>query len=86
VLAQAYFWFSFVGNVTMLLVKLLIVILLIGVIVSLFSGLFFLIKDDGSKKRITTALSFRIGLSVLAIVVIIIAGLTGVLPIRSTPF
>ncbi len=70
----------------MLLVKLLIVVLLLAIVVSLFSGLFFLVKDDGSKKRTVKALTFRIGLSVLAIIVIVIAGLTGVIPIKQTPF
>ena len=63
----------------MLLVKLIIIILLLAIVVSLFSGLFFLVKDDGSKKRLVNALTWRIGLSLVAIAVIIIAGLTGVL-------
>lgn len=70
----------------MLLIKLLIVILLIAIVVSLFTGLFFLVKDDGSKKRTVNALTFRIGFSVLAILVIVIGGLTGIIPIKQTPF
>lgn len=70
----------------MLLIKLIIVILLVAIIVSLFSGLFFLVKDDGSKKRTVRALTFRIGFSVLAILVIVIAGLTGIIPIKQPPF
>ena len=68
----------------MLLVKLIIIILLLAIVVSLFSGLFFLVKDDGSKSRTVNALTWRIGLSIVAIAVIIIAGLTGVLESRST--
>ncbi len=64
----------------MLLVKLLIIILLLAIIVSLFSGLFFLVKDDGSKKRTVNALTWRIGLSLLALAVIAIAGFAGLLP------
>jgi len=63
----------------MLLVKLIIIILLLAIIASLFSGLFFLVKDDGSKKRTVNALTWRIGLSIVAIVVIIIAGAAGLL-------
>ena len=63
----------------MLLVKLLIVILLLAVIVSLFSGLFFLVKDDSTQKRTVNALTWRIGLSLVAIAVIVIAGLAGLL-------
>ncbi len=70
----------------MLLMKLVIVILLVAIIVSLFSGLFFLVKDDGSKKRTVRALTFRIGFSVLAILIIVIGGLTGIIPIKQTPF
>ena len=70
----------------MLLVKLLIVVLLLAIIASLFSGLFFLVKDDGKEKRTVKALTFRIGFSVLAILVIVIAGLTGLIPIKQNPF
>ena len=44
--------------------KLVIVLLLVGVIVSLFSGLFFLFRDHGAGQRTVKALSFRVGLSV----------------------
>ena len=44
--------------------KLVIVLLLIGVIVSLFSGLFFLFRDHGAGQRPVKALSIRVGLSV----------------------
>lgn len=64
----------------MLLVKLIIIILLLAVIASLFSGLFFLVKDESGNKRTVKALTWRIGLSLVAILVIVIAGLTGVLP------
>ncbi len=70
----------------MLLVKVIIVVLLLAVICSLFSGLFFLVKDDSSGKRTVKALTFRIGLSIVAIIVIIIAGLTGLLPMKQGPF
>jgi len=63
----------------MLLVKLLIIILLLAVVVSLFSGLFFLVKDDSSKSRTVNALTWRIGLSVVALAVIGIASWAGLL-------
>ncbi len=63
----------------MLLVKLIIIILLLAIVASLFTGLFFLVKDDGSKKRTVNALTWRIGLSIVAILVIIVAGATGLL-------
>ena len=69
----------------MLLVKLIVIILLLFVIVSLFSGLFFLVKDKGETKRTVNALTVRIGLSILAIVIIIIAGATGLIELNPNP-
>ena len=69
----------------MLFVKFIVILLLGFIIVSLFSGLFFLVKDKGQTKRTVNALTFRIGLSILAIVIIIIAGLLGVIEINPSP-
>lgn len=69
----------------MLLVKLIVIILLLFVIGSLFSGLFFLVKDKGETRRTVNALTLRIGLSVLAIVIIIIAAATGLIELNSNP-
>ena len=62
-----------------MLVKLLVVLLLLAVIISLFSGLFFLVKDKGHTKRTVNALSIRIGLSVFAFVLLMIAAATGLI-------
>jgi len=70
----------------MLLVKMIVLILLIFVVISLFSGLFFLVKDKGQTKRTVNALSVRIGLSILIIVVIMIAAATGVIEFNGSPF
>jgi len=69
----------------MLLVKVIVLLLLGFVVVSLFSGLFFLVKDKGKTNRTVNALSVRIGLSVLAIVVVMIAGATGVIELNPSP-
>lgn len=69
----------------MLLVKLIVGILLIAVVISLFSGLFFLVKDKGQTKRTVNALSVRIGLSILIIVVVMIAAATGVVDFNADP-
>jgi FtsH-binding integral membrane protein len=53
--------------------KILVVILLFLVIASLFSALFFMYRDKGNSKRMVTALTFRIVLSV-AIFLILIGG------------
>lgn len=52
--------------------KLVIVLLLVGVIVSLFSGLFFLFRDHGAGQRTVKALSFRVGLSVALFVLLLV--------------
>ena len=69
----------------MLLVKLIVLLLLGFVIISLFSGLYFLVKDKGQTNRTVNALSVRIGLSILAIVVVMIAGATGVIELNPSP-
>jgi len=69
----------------MLLVKIIVLILLLFVVISLFSGLYFLVKDKGQSSRTVNALTWRIGLSVIAIIVVLIAGVTGVLEINPIP-
>ncbi len=69
----------------MLLVKFIVLLLLGFVIISLFSGLYFLVKDKGQSNRTVNALSVRIGLSILAIVVVMIAGATGVIELNPSP-
>ena len=69
----------------MLLVKVIVLLLLGFVVISLFFGLFFLVKDKGQTDRTVNALSVRIGLSILAIVVVMIAGATGVIELNPSP-
>ena len=65
--------------------KVLIVTLLLAIIVSLFSGLVFLIKDDSKSNRVLTSLAVRVGLSILLLVVILISLWQGALTINPTP-
>jgi len=69
----------------MLFVKFIVLLLLGAIMVSLFAGLFFLVKDKGQTKRTVNALTVRIGLSLVAIVVILIAAATGVIEFNSNP-
>lgn len=69
----------------MLFVKFMVLLLLGFVIVSLFTGLYFLVKDKGQTNRTVNALSVRIGLSILAIIIVIIAGATGVIELNPSP-
>lgn len=52
---------------------------------SLFSGLYFLVKDKGQTNRTVNALTLRIGLSIVAILVVVIAGATGVIELNPSP-
>ena len=52
--------------------KLIILLLLVGVIGSLFSGLFFLTRDRGQGDRTVKALTLRIGFSILIFVLLIL--------------
>jgi hypothetical protein len=53
--------------------KIIIGLLLVLVLASLFSGLYFMYRDKGNSKRVVTALTIRVGLSI-TIVAIVIAG------------
>lgn len=50
--------------------KLVILALLLAILLSLFSGLLFLVKDTDGQSRLVTALSVRIGLTVAVMLLI----------------
>lgn len=50
--------------------KLVILALLLAIVASLFSGLFFLVKDVNGEGRLVTALSVRIGLTIAVMLLI----------------
>jgi len=57
-----------------MLIKVLIVVVLLAIIASLGSGLFFLVTDkDGKSKRMANSLTVRIVLSVMLFVLLIVA-------------
>ena len=53
--------------------KILIPIAFLLIIGSLFSGLFFVMKDKGKSNRAVYALPFRVGFSVLLFLILIIS-------------
>ena len=59
--------------------KFILVFLLLGVAVSLFSGLYFLIKDPSDSRRVVKSLTWRVALSLLALVVLFAAIQTGLI-------
>ncbi|HEY6897601.1 MAG TPA: twin transmembrane helix small protein [Rhodocyclaceae bacterium] len=56
-----------------MLFKFVVVLMLLGVIGSLFSGLLFLYKDKGEGSRVVKALTLRISLSILLFLGLLIA-------------
>lgn len=69
----------------MLFVKFIVLLLLGFIVVSLFSGLFFLVKDKGTTRRTVRALTVRISLSIVAIVIIMLAGAFGIIEFNPSP-
>ena len=67
------------------MLKGFIVFLMLAVVVSLFSGLFFLIKDGGKTNRVVNSLAVRVTLSILLLSVILIALWQGALTLNPTP-
>ncbi|HCW90839.1 MAG TPA: twin transmembrane helix small protein [Marinobacter sp.] len=67
------------------MLKAVIVILMLAIMVSLFSGLFFLIRDGGKTRRVVNSLTVRVALSILLLAVIVIALWQGSLTLNPTP-
>jgi hypothetical protein len=57
--------------------KALVILLLFVVLSTLFSGLFFLIKDKGQSERTVKSLTWRIGLSLILFILLMIGAATG---------
>jgi hypothetical protein len=55
------------------LAKAVLVVLLLAIVVSLFSGLFFLMHDESRQRRVLTALKVRVGLSILLLIFLALA-------------
>jgi len=62
--------------------RILILILLLAVVASLFSGLYFVYKDKGNTNRAVISLTIRIALSVLVFVILIGSYYFGWIPDR----
>jgi hypothetical protein len=63
----------------MSLIKILIVACLLGIVISLGSGLYYLVNDKGESKKMVKALSIRVGLSVLLFILLLIAWSQGLI-------
>lgn len=65
--------------------KIFVVALLLIVIVSLGSALFYMMKDRGNSKRMVRALTIRISVSVVAFLLILLFAATGIIEPNSVP-
>ena len=62
-----------------MITKIIVVLFLLAIVGSLFSGLFFLMKDKGASERTVKALTVRVSLSVLLFILLMIGFATGLL-------
>ena len=62
-----------------MLSKIVIVLILLVIVYNLFAGLFYMMTDKGKTNRTVRALTWRIGLSVFLILLVIAGIATGVI-------
>lgn len=62
------------------MLKLLVVFTLLAIVISLFSGLWFLYRDRGSGTRAVRALTLRIGLSISLFILLLVTYRFGLIP------
>jgi hypothetical protein len=62
------------------MIKVLVVLLLLGIVGSLFSGLFYIWRDRGSGVRTARALTLRIGLSISLFLLLLVGFRFGFIP------
>jgi len=62
--------------------KVVVLLLLAGVVASLFSGLYFLYKDKGQSNRVVVSLTIRVVLSVSVFLILILSYYFGLIPDR----
>ena len=62
--------------------KIIVAILLGAVVVSLFSGLFFLYRDKGKSRRVVNSLTLRVALSISVFLLLMISYYFGFYPTK----
>jgi len=65
--------------VLVVMVKLFIVLVLLIILATLGSGLFFLVRDQGKSKRTVISLSWRIGLSLSLFLLLLLGFALGII-------
>lgn len=59
--------------------KIMVVILLLVIVSTLFSGMYYMMKDKGKSDRLVKALTWRIGISVTLFAILLIGAWTGII-------
>jgi type II secretory pathway pseudopilin PulG len=62
------------------MIRVLVVLLMLGIIGSLFSGLFYIYRDRGAGERTARALTLRIGLSISLFLLLLLGFRFGLIP------
>jgi hypothetical protein len=62
------------------MIRVLVILLLLAIVGSLFSGLFFLYRDRGEGVRTVKMLTLRIGLSIMLFLMLLIGFRFGIIP------
>lgn len=70
---------------TEFLFKGLVILLLLSVLVSLFSGLFYLVRDQGQSKRTLKSLTLRIAISLALFLMLFVGLATGLIRPHGLP-
>ena len=58
------------------MINLLIILVMIGIILSLGFGLYFLVKDSGKTERTVWSLTIRVGLAALLLIILAVGFMT----------
>ena len=71
----------FPGHYVMLMsiFKILVVLLLLVIVSTLFTGMYYMMKDKGKSDRLVKALTWRIGISVVLFALLMLGAATGVI-------
>jgi hypothetical protein len=62
-----------------MLAKAFVIILLLGILGSLASALFYLVKDTHDSRRTVKALTWRVGLSIACFLLLLVGAATGLI-------
>ncbi|MCC5795092.1 MAG: twin transmembrane helix small protein [Chromatiales bacterium] len=65
--------------------KIIILLIFAGILTSLASSLFYLLRDDGDSRRTVRALTVRVALSVALFVLLMVAGAAGLIEPTGLP-